>query len=76
MSEILVRDSRGLAMDNRLSGTLIVIVMDRFERRFVYKELPPSPDVFVRYVDDVWYGCTEHTSRAGHGQQFQTSGWV
>ena len=39
---------RGLAMGNRLSGTLAIIVMDRFERRFVYKELQPSPVVFVR----------------------------
>ena len=44
---------RGLAMGNRLSGTLAIIVMDRFERRFVYNELQPSPVVFVRYVDDV-----------------------
>ena len=40
-------------MGNRLSGTLAIIVMDRFWRRFVYDELKPSPVIFVRYVDDV-----------------------
>ena len=82
MSETLVRDSRGLAMDNRLSGTLIVVVMDRFERRFVYKELPPSPDVFVRYVDDVGtvvpntqvaQGTLEHLNKKHPTIQFPTS---
>ena len=40
-------------MGKRLSGTLAIIVMDRFEKRFVYTELQPSPVVFFRYVDDV-----------------------
>ena len=40
-------------MGNRLGGTLAIIVMDRFERRFVYNELKPSPVIFVRYVDDI-----------------------
>ena len=44
---------RGLAMGNRLSGTLAILVMDRFERNFVYQELKPSPIIYVRYVDDV-----------------------
>ena len=43
---------RGLAMGNRLSGTHAIFVMDRFEGRFDYKELQPSPVVFVRYVDE------------------------
>ena len=49
----IFKQIRGLAMGNRLSGTLAIIVMDRFERRFVYDELKPSPVIFVRYVDDI-----------------------
>ena len=44
---------RGLAMGNRLSGTLAILVMDKFERMFVYQELSPTPRIYVRYVDDV-----------------------
>ena len=43
---------RGLAMGNRLSGTLAIICMDRLERKFVYS-LKPKPIFYVRYVDDV-----------------------
>lgn len=42
---------RGLAMGNRLSGTLAIICMDRFERMFIYSLQPPLT-IFVRYVDD------------------------
>ena len=42
---------RGLAMGNRVSGTLAILAMDKFERIFVYQELLPL--VYVRYVDDV-----------------------
>ena len=42
---------RGLAMGNRVSGTLAILAMDKFERMFVYQELLPL--VYVRYVDDV-----------------------
>ena len=45
---------RGLAMGNRLSGTLAIICMDRFERSYVYcGELRPKPVIYVRYVDDI-----------------------
>ena len=43
---------RGLAMGNRLSGTLAIIVMDRFERSHVYQQLQPASQLFIRYVDD------------------------
>ena len=39
-------------MGNRLSGTLAILCMDRFERLHVYQELQPKPVVCVRYVDD------------------------
>ena len=42
---------RGLAMGNRVSATLAILAMDKFERMFVYQELLPL--VYVRYVDDV-----------------------
>ena len=42
---------RGLAMGNKVSGTLAILVMDKFERMFVYQELLPL--VYVRHVDDV-----------------------
>ena len=44
---------RGLAMGKRLSGTLAILVMDKFERMFVYQELSPTPRIYVRYLDDV-----------------------
>ena len=39
-------------MGNRLSGTLAILCMDRFERLYIYQELQPKPIIFVRYVDD------------------------
>ena len=42
---------RGLAMGNRVSGTLATLAMYKFERMLVYQELLPL--VYVRYVDDV-----------------------
>ena len=44
---------RGLAMGNRLSGTLAIVCMDRFERLYIYKQLKLRPTLYVRYVDDV-----------------------
>ena len=49
----IFKQIRGLAMGNRLSGTLAINVIDRFERRFVYDKFKPSPIIFVRYVDDI-----------------------
>ena len=43
---------RGLAMGNRLSGTLAIITMDRFEQLFIYPLKPPLT-IYVRYVDDI-----------------------
>ena len=43
---------RGLAMGNRLSGTLAILVMDRFERNYIFKSLTPLPAIYLRYVDD------------------------
>ena len=40
-------------MGNRLSGTLAILCLDRFERLYIYRELHPKPVVYVRYVDDV-----------------------
>ena len=37
---------RGLAMGNRVSGTLAILAMDKFERTFVYQKLLPL--VYVR----------------------------
>ncbi len=47
------KQTRGLAMGNRLSGTLAIICMDRFERLHIYQQLTPRPTIYVRYVDDV-----------------------
>ena len=44
---------RGLAMGNRLSGTLAILCMDRFERLHIYQQLHPQLSIYVRYVDDV-----------------------
>ena len=41
---------RGLAMGNRLSGTLAIIRMDRFEQLFIYP-LKPLLTIYVRYVE-------------------------
>ena len=38
-------------MGNRLSGTLAILCMDRFERSHIYN-LQPKPIFYVRYVDD------------------------
>ena len=43
---------RGLAMGNRLSGTLAIICMDRFERNHIYT-LRPKPPIYGRYIDDI-----------------------
>ena len=40
-------------MGNRLSGTLAILSLDRFERLYIYQELQPKPIIYVRYVDDV-----------------------
>ena len=48
----LYRQIRGLAMGSRLSGTLAIIVMDKFERAHIYDQLTPTSTVFVRNVDD------------------------
>ena len=41
---------RGLAMGSRLSGTLAILTMDRFERLHIYRTIQPV--LYVRYVDD------------------------
>ena len=38
-------------MGNRLSGTLAIICMDRFERLYTYEELKPT--IYVRFVNDI-----------------------
>ena len=38
-------------MGNRVSGTLTILAMDKFEGMFVYQELLPL--VYVHFVDDV-----------------------
>ena len=43
---------RGLAMGGRISGTLAILVMDRFEQNHIYPQLEPASSVYVRYVDD------------------------
>jgi len=40
-------------MGNRLSGTLAILAMDRFERMFIYQELNPQLIIYVRFVDDI-----------------------
>ena len=46
----IFRQIRGLAMGSRLSGTLAILTMDRFERLYIYRTVQPT--IYVRYVDD------------------------
>ena len=55
--KMFFKQIRGLAMGNRLSGTLVIICMDRFERLYIYAELKPT--IYVRFVDDI--GTTVNT---------------
>ena len=48
----LYKQIRGLAMGNRLSGTLAILCMDRFETMHIYQNLQPPLTIYVRYVDD------------------------
>ena len=43
---------QGLAMGGRVSGTLAILVMDRFERNYIYNELAPTSTIYVRYIYD------------------------
>ena len=43
---------QGLAMGGRVSGTLAILVMDRFERNYIYNQLAPTSTIYVRYIDD------------------------
>ena len=43
---------RGLAAGSGLSGTLAILVMDRFEHNYIYRNLKQEPLVYVRYIDD------------------------
>ena len=47
----LYKQKHGLAMGNRLSGTLAIICMDRFEQTHIYKKYQPV--LYGRYVDDI-----------------------
>ena len=40
-------------MGTRLSRTLAILCLDRFERLYIYQELHPQPIIYVRHVDDV-----------------------
>ena len=42
----------GLAMGGRVSGTLAILVMDRFERNYIYNQLAPTSTIYVPYIDD------------------------
>ena len=39
-------------MGNRLSGTLAIICMVRFEANHIFRNLTPKHIIYVRYVDD------------------------
>ena len=43
---------QGLAMGGRVSGSLAILVMDRFERNYIYNQLAPTSTIYVRYIDD------------------------
>ena len=51
--ERIFKQIRGLAMGSRMSGTLAIIAMDRFEQLHIYNH-PKLQDlsVYVRYIDD------------------------
>ena len=42
----------GLAMGSKLSGTLAILVVDRFEKDHIYQNILFSPWLYVRYLDD------------------------
>ena len=48
----LYKQIRGLAMGNRLRGTLAILCMDCFETMHIYQNLQPPLTIYVRYVDD------------------------
>ena len=50
-NNIFFQQIRGLAMGNRLSGTLAIICMDKFERAHITTFLRPA--IYARYVDDI-----------------------
>ena len=47
------RQIHGLAMGNRLSGTLAILAMDRFERTFIYQNPYPSLTIYACFIDDI-----------------------
>ena len=42
----------GLAMGSKWSGTLAILVIDRFENDHIYQNILFSPRLYVRYIDD------------------------
>ena len=50
-------------MGSRLSGTLAILAMDRFERLHIYRTIQPT--FYVRYVDDAGtvVNCTVQAKR-------------
>ena len=49
-------------MGNRLSGTLAILTMDRFECKYIYPVIKPT--IYVRFVDDI--GTTVQTIEEAH----------
>ena len=49
-------------MGNRLSGTLAILTMDRFECKYIYPVIKLT--IYVRYVDDI--GTTVQTIEEAH----------
>ena len=58
---------RGLAMGNRLSGTLAIICMDRLERKFVYS-LKPKTDILRSLCRRCWHPGTRRGERSEDAQ--------
>ena len=48
----MYQQALGLAIGGRVSGTLAILVMDRFEPNYIYNQLAPTSTIYVRYIDD------------------------
>ena len=55
-------------LSNRLSGTLAIICIDKFERNHIYNEVEPK--IYVRYVDDI--GTVVKTVSQAHSFDFDS----
>ena len=59
-----LKQIRGLAVGNRLSGTLAILTIDRFECKYIYPVIKPTIYMYVRFVHNI--GTTVQTIEEAH----------